>query len=205
VDDTTQINRLEAFSDGVFAIAITLLVLELRLPQSTDTGEGGRLLTHLLELWPTYLAYITSFITIGIMWANHHAMFQIIRRTDRNLLMLNVILLMFITFFNFPTVVVAEYFQAPDGRIAALFYSGTLFVIGIFFNVTWWYAARNPHLLDPQFDQGRSAALTRQYSIGTTLYLIAFVLAFFSVTASVGMCLLLAVFFAFPLRPARRN
>ncbi|MEZ4670276.1 MAG: TMEM175 family protein [Anaerolineae bacterium] len=132
--EISETNRLEAFSDGVFAIAITLLVLEIRLPH-VEATEGGHLASDLLALWPTYLAYIISFITIGIMWINHHAVFKMIHRTDRTLIFLNALLLMVITFLNFPTVVLSEYLQSPDGNVAAVFYSGTLFIIAILYNV----------------------------------------------------------------------
>ena len=89
--EVTETTRLEAFSDGVFAIAITLLVLEIRLPASTDSAKAGSLVNAILQLWPTYLAYATSFMTIAVMWANHHTMFKMIRRSDRSMLLINAI------------------------------------------------------------------------------------------------------------------
>ena len=92
-----ETNRLEAFSDGVFAIAITLLVLELKLPTTQDLEQKG-LVAYLLGQWPMFLAYITSFATIGIMWVNHHRLFTHIKRADHNLLLLNLLLLLIVTF-----------------------------------------------------------------------------------------------------------
>ena len=104
VSETT---RVEAFSDGIFAIAITLLVLNIRVPTPDLTGHGSTLLPALLHLWPAYLGYLISFFTIGIMWVNHHSMFVLIRRTDRYFLLLSVFFLMWIAFLPFPTAVIS--------------------------------------------------------------------------------------------------
>jgi uncharacterized membrane protein len=129
-------NRLEAFSDGVFAIAITLLVLEIKVPPVESIGLG------LLNLWPSYLAYAISFIVIGAIWINHHAMFDWIVRADQKLLLLNTLHLMFIAFLPFPTAVLAKAFHVHSGQdIAAAFYAGTLTIIGVLVTVMWWYAA----------------------------------------------------------------
>src|SRR3954471_2154145 len=106
VSETT---RVEAFSDGIFAIAITLLVLNVRVPLPDLTGHGSTLLPALLHLWPAYLGYLISFFTIGIMWVNHHSMFALIRRTDRYFLLLSVFFLLWIAVLPFPTAVLAEY------------------------------------------------------------------------------------------------
>lgn len=197
--EISETTRLEAFSDGVFAIAITLLVLEIRLPH-IESQEAGHLASELLALWPTYLAYIISFITIGIMWINHHAIFKMIHRTDRTLMFLNALLLMVITFLNFPTVILAEYLQLPDGNTAAVLYSGTLFVIALLYNALWGYVAFNQHLLDVALPQSNARALSRQYFFGPAAYLIATIAGIFSVGVSVAICLGLAVFFALPSR-----
>ncbi len=129
--DPNSTNRLEAFSDGVFAIAITLLALDIRLPTNLNSDQTGALLPGLLHLWSVYLAYVTSFLSICVMWVGHHDLFRVIRRTDRGLLLINALLLMVVTFVNFPTGVIAEYIQKPDAQIAALLYSGTLFMVGL--------------------------------------------------------------------------
>ncbi len=203
--EVTETNRLEAFSDGVFAIAITLLVLEIRLPSTSDSEKAGTLLTALLHLWPAYLAYITSFLTIAIMWANHHTMFKMIRHADRTMLLINALLLMLITFLNFPTVIVAEYFQKPDAAIAAMFYSGTQFAIGVFFNLMWWYVIRRPHMLEHGIPKQQAQKMLRQYAIELIAYPIAFGVAFFSAQLSLILCLLVAVFFALPIQRREIN
>jgi TMEM175 potassium channel family protein len=201
--------RLEAFSDGVFAIAITLLVLELKVPHASELRQSGRRLTGaLLHQWPSFLAYITSFATILVMWVNHHRLFTYIRRTNPLFLYLNGLLLLFVTFVPFPTALVAEHIEEPEARTAAAVYAGTYVAIAIVFNVLWRYAASGRRLLDSGASAAEIEAITGQYRIGPAMYLAAFALAFFSVAASVGLCLGLALYFAFTgslLRVFRRE
>ncbi len=202
-EEVHESNRLEAFSDGVFAIAVTLLILEIRLPLGADADTKGTLIPHLLNLWPYYLAYLTSFLSILIMWINHHAMFKLIRRVDRWLLILNGLLLLAITFLNFPTVVTAEYLMKPDGNIAAAFYSGTLLVIAALFNAIWWYAGFHQHLLAEKVDPAYVRGLARQYGIGGLVYVVTLILGLISAPLGLAATLALAVFFALPLRFAK--
>lgn len=124
--------RLEAFSDGVFAIAATLLVLEF----SVGTAGGRDLGSALLHLWPAYLAYVTSFVTIGIIWINHHYCVETMARADRTLMFLNLLLLLTVAFLPFPTRLVAEYLR-KDGEQAAVYaYDATFVLMAIVYN-TW--------------------------------------------------------------------
>jgi uncharacterized membrane protein len=191
--DSKETTRLEAFSDGVFAIAITLLILEIRVPPFED----GPLWPALLALWPSYLAYAISFGTILIMWLNHHALLKVIRRVDNAFILLNGVLLMAITFVNFPTAVLAAHIDQPDAQIAALFYSGTYVITAIIFNILWRYASHNHRLLYPKFEQALVRDITRQFRIGPLMYLVAFLAAFVSVPVSVGINAALAIFYAF--------
>jgi uncharacterized membrane protein len=190
--------RVEAFSDGVFAIAITLLVLEIRIP-SQEAGHGlGAALRH---LWPSYLGYVISFATIGVMWTNHHSIFTHVRRTDRYFMLINVAFLMGISFLPFPTAVLAEYLPEPEGRRTAVaFYSATFVVIALLFNAVWRYALRGGHLLDPDADRGAMRVITRRYAIGPAAYGLSFALAFVNVWASLSIHALLAFFFLLPER-----
>lgn len=199
--DRKETARIEAFSDGVFAIAITLLILDIKVPRALE--GSARLLPTLINQWPAYLAFITSFATIGIMWINHHHLFTLIKRSDQLLLVLNGLLLLGVTFVPFPTALLAEYIQSRDGQLAAMVYSGSFFVIAIVFNLLWWHAASEDRLLDQQADPQAVRTITRRYAVGPLLYGVAFVLALVSVPASVGMNLLLAVFFAIPGRSQR--
>lgn len=193
--------RVEAFSDGVFAIAITLLVLEIRVPPPDLTGHGRTLLAALLRLWPSYLGYLISFITIGIMWVNHHSMFMLIRRTDRYFLLLSVFFLMCIAFLPFPTALLAEYLPDPQGRrVAVAAYSASLVLIALAYNVVWWYAAWNERLLEPDADREAVRTISRRYLIGPTAYLVSFILAFINVWASLAVHGVLAAFYLLPVR-----
>src|SRR5205823_4907330 len=170
-----ETGRIEAFSDGVFAIAITLLVLDLHVPDWS--ADGPPLGNSLLNLWPNYLAFLTSFATIGVMWINHHRLFTHIKRSDNMLLFLNGLLLLGVTFVPFPTAVIARYIGHPGGEIAVMLYNGVFFVISIFFNALWRYSARGDRLLGTNVNHYEVEALTRQYRFGPIVYSVAFGLA----------------------------
>src|SRR5919197_1085989 len=171
--------RLEAFSDGVFAIAITLLVLEIKVPPA-DSGRS--LARGLLELWPSYAGFPVSFITVGIIWVNHHAVFATVQRVDRMLLFKNLLLLLTVSFIPFPTAVMAEYLRAESGEnLAAAFYAGWFFVMGVAFRQIWPHAARN-----------------WASRIGPALYLAAAAVAFLSAYMSLAICGALALYYALP-------
>jgi uncharacterized membrane protein len=191
--------RIEAFSDGVFAIAVTLLILEVKIPPA----DSGRLGTLLLQQWPSYFAFVLSFAFIGIMWINHHRMFNHIRRADDGLLILNLLLLLGVTAVPFPTAVLAIHLRGPNGKMAVMVYNGTYVVIAIFFNFLWRYALSH-HLLGHEVDRASAERISRQYAGGPVLYLICFGLAWLSVTASLVLNLALAIFFALPPATAER-
>jgi uncharacterized membrane protein len=195
----TETNRIEAFSDGMFAIAITLLILELKVPAPSQ----GPLVAALLHLWPSYLAFLLSFAYIGIMWMNHHRMFTHIRRSNDTLLVLNLLLLLGITAVPFPTAVLAAHLGTPDQRPAALFYNGVFIVIAVFFNVMWRYAVSR-QLLDHSL-AASAAMISRQYAVGPLMYVLCFVLAWIDVRVSIGVNVALAIYFALPPSLMRRS
>lgn len=193
--------RVEAFSDGVFAIAITLLVLEIRVPSPEVTGHGSTLLPALLHLWPSYLGYLISFVTIGIMWVNHHTMFVLIRRTDRYFLLLSVCFLMCIAFLPFPTALLAEYLSEPKGRrVAVAAYSASFVLIALAYNALWWYAVREGRLLEPNADREVVGTISRRYLIGPLAYGVSFALAFINTWMSLAVHGFLIAFYLLPLR-----
>src|SRR3954452_9948711 len=124
-------NRLEAFSDGVFAIAITLLVLEIHVPEHPEEG----LARALVDQWPSYASYVVSFFVIGIIWINHHAIFDHLVRADRALLFVNLLLLLWIGLLPWPTSVLGTYMQqgGADERVAAVLYTGVMALMGVSF------------------------------------------------------------------------
>jgi uncharacterized membrane protein len=184
--------RLEAFSDGVFAIAATLLVLEFAVtsgPQSPPLG------TQLLHLWPSYLAYATSFITIGIIWMNHHHTVSLMARADRTLLFLNILLLLTIAFLPFPTKLVAQYLRKDGEEVAALAYAATFVVMATLHQVWWQYARRNRRLIAEETPDAALRAVDRAYIVGVPMYGTVFVLAFFSPLAAVFLTFAIAAFY----------
>jgi uncharacterized membrane protein len=195
-----ETGRLEAFSDGVIAIAITLLALEIHVP----SAEEGALLASLIVQWPTYLAFLLSFATIGIMWINHHRLFTVIKRVDHNFLVLNTLLLLGITVVPFTSALLGEYIGHEGEQVAAMVYSGVFVVISIFFNLMWLYAARH-NWLDMTGENLRIVRITnRQYRLGPLYYLTALLLALISVPLSIGLNILLALYFALPANVVSR-
>ena len=159
-------SRLETFADGVFAIAATLLVIDVSVPPELQ-GSLGR---ELLDIWPQYAGYAVSFVTIGIMWVNHHRLIRQVARVDERFLFLNLGLLACIAFVPFPTRVLAEYVQTSNARPAALLYGITLTVTAVFFNSVWLYAWRGGRLLRPEVDAKEISGITRSYLPGTPMY-----------------------------------
>ncbi len=199
-EESKDTGRVEAFSDGVFAIAITLLVLEIKVPLPDDLkSKNMGLLAALGQQWPIYLAYVTSFLTVLIMWINHHNLMKLIKRTDHAFLMLNGLLLMGVSLVYFPTELLAEYVVRPEyARVAAAVYGGAFTIIAVLFNFLWLYAARNNRLLDARTDRRLAASITRRYRFGPILYISSFIVAFVSAEATVFICVALVIFFALP-------
>ena len=192
-----ETGRFEAFSDGVFAVAITLLVLDLHVPPPDKLPPGG-LDAALLALWPTAGAYAVSFATILIMWMNHHKLFAQIRRNDHLLMLYNGLLLMLVTLIPFPTSLVAEYLRTPDARPALAVYCGLSLLMALAFNLLWNHAAGNGRLLADDHDRHRVRHITAQYRLGPALYAGTFALAFVNAAACCAATAALALFFALP-------
>ena len=181
--------RLETFSDGVFAIAATLLILEIRL-------DGHGTLTHqLLHLWPSYFAYAVSFLTIGIMWLNHHEIFRHVRSTNRTFLVISVVFLMVIAFLPFPTHVLAQHLNDDQARTAAVFYGLTSVAMAVMFSTLWFYAIRNDRLLGADVDARAVSGISRSFLPGIPLYLLATLSAFISSWLAVVLFGALALFY----------
>jgi uncharacterized membrane protein len=194
----TDTARLEAFSDGVFAIAITLLIIEIGVP---DIEQGHGLAPALRDLWPSYFGFALSFVTIGVMWANHHGMFKDIERIDHTMIVLNLLLLLCISFVPFPTAVLAHYMREGENALpATLAYGATFAVTAVFFNVMWVYASRGRRLIDEHVSDMRVRDRTRRYLPGTPLYVLGLGLAFISTWLAIGLWSAMAVFYLLPLQ-----
>ena len=171
--------RLEAFSDGVFAIAITLLILDVKIPRLT--GAGPSLGQSLLALWPAYLTYILTFITVGIYWANHNYVFKLYRSSDHVFNILNVFFLMCVSFMPLPAAALCEYVTRPEYRQAAtIFYGVGLLLPGFTWLLVWLYASHNYRLIDPRLTRAFVQRMTRQYIASTVLYIISLLASFWN-------------------------
>lgn len=187
-------SRLEAFSDGVFAIAATLLVLEIKVPPA-DSALGS----ELVRLWPSYFAYAISFIVIGAIWINHHAMFDHIVRADHPLLLLNTFHLLFIAFLPFPTAVLAQALSVGENEpIATSFYGATLTVIGVFVVAIWRYAIRERRLISKNLSLEEARSMGRRYLVGPVCYGIGTIIALFAPWIALALYVALNVYFLWP-------
>lgn len=187
--------RLEGFSDGVFAVAITVLVLSLEVP-----GPGhGSLTSQLAGTWPSYAAYVVSFMIIGIIWVNHHTLLMRFARVDRPLLFFNLLLLMFVTVIPFPTKLLAEYLRegGRDSHVAAALYGVVMEGMGLSFAALFSWAGNHGELLHEPVDRAEHRKAMRQFGVGTVVYLVAIGLAFVSAPAALAAHFAIAVFYIF--------
>jgi uncharacterized membrane protein len=184
-------DRLETFADGVFAIAATLLILDV-----TADSRGAHGLAHALaHAWPQYAAYAVSFLTIGIIWVNHHACFDQIGRADRRFLFINVAFLACVAFIPFPTRLVAEHLHDHNLRAAAIAYGLTLVATAIAFAALWFYAAHGRRLIRYDADQRVVTGISRSYAPGAPSYAAATLVALWSPTAAVILFAAIALFY----------
>ncbi len=191
-------SRLEAFSDGVIAVAITLLVLDITVP----TLKSGQTLGHALARnWPHYAAYVVSFITIGIIWVNHHAMISRLRRVDRTILLLNLLLLMSIGLLPFATALMAAYLKGSEGEnLAAGLYAGAfLFMAITFASLNRHILLVKAHLLSPELPEETRRRILRRSVSGLIPYVVATAFAAVSPYVTLVICAAIAAFYASPL------
>jgi uncharacterized membrane protein len=188
--------RSVAFSDGVCARAITLLISDVHVPAREHAETLGH---ELLRTWPSYLGYLTSFLTIGVMWINHHYVFELIDRVDRTMLLLNTLLLMLIAVVPFPTAVLAQFIETGGARAAAVLYGATLTLTAITYFAWWRYASAGRRLIAEQVPDEVIDDITRAYTPGALLYGGAALIAFLQPWVSAALYLGIAVFYALPL------
>src|SRR2546426_3961710 len=184
--------RMEAFSDGVFAFAITLLALNLRDPATS----GVSLSQGLIDEWPAFFAFVTSFVSVLIMWMNHHNMFNYIRKIDRRLMLMNDVLLLFVVLTPYTTMLVADHISDADANAAAAVYAGAFLLLSLVWNGLWRYCVAGRRLLGANITDAQAQTITRQYSVAPFSYGAALVIAPFSGLASVAVILAVAGFFA---------
>ena len=189
----TETNRLEAFSDGVLAIAITLLILDIKVPLEVEgslwSALGG-------QKW-TIAAYVTSFLVLGVMWVNHHALFASIRYVDRPLLFLNLLLLMGMSAMPFTTSLFAEYLGqgGANAHVAGAVYSGLTVYLALMFGAVWGYAAYHPRLLAEGVDPAAARASVPRFSVGVVVYALTVGLAFLSPVLTLAVHAGIAIYY----------
>jgi uncharacterized membrane protein len=192
-------SRVEAFSDGVFAIAITLLVLTIAQP--ANYHDLGRELAH---RWPSLAAYVVSFAVIGIMWLNHHSLFSSFERIDRGLFYLNLLLLLTITFLPYPTGVLGEALaKGQSSTTAAIFYAVTMAVNSYAWSALWLYGSYHRRLLHASFPEEERKLATLLFTIGVVMYTLAIVVAFLNAYAFLALQAAFAIYYA--LDPVNRR
>jgi uncharacterized membrane protein len=194
-NDDRGTGRIEAFSDGVIAVAITLLILDVHVP-TVQTG----LLPALLNQWPTYLGYVTSFLVITIFWAYHHNMFRFIQQVDYTLLVINAFFLMCIAFIPFATAVLTKYITSPtEQHTAAILYGATLLLNGILFNSIWWYAVWKRRLVRRDLDAQAVHRITKGSLFGLPFWALAIVLSLINVELSLAFFILIDLIYFLPM------
>jgi uncharacterized membrane protein len=191
---------MESFSDGVIAVAITLLILNLTVP-APDLAHPRALGPELGKLWPQYAAYVTSFLTIGIIWINHHAALNRLREVNHTILFLNLLLLMSIVLIPFATDLMAQYLQVSQGQhLAAAVYGGSLLLMGATFaSLNVYLLAWHPNMLGGSLSAEHRHRLLKRGVGGTAPYVLATALAPVSALATLLICAAVAVFYALPI------
>lgn len=180
--------RVEAFSDGVFAIAITLLILEIRVPELEGVVADRQLFAALLHLWPSLVAFLFSFFVILVMWINHHEFMRWVSMSDYPFLFANGLLLLMVTFVPFPTAIVARYLGTAAARGAVAFYCGTFLCISLAYGVLFLSVAYKRRLVRRDIPDAVLLRVRRAYSLGPVVYAVSVALALWNATAGLVVC-----------------
>ena len=202
IEQLPTTNRIEAFSDGVFAIVITLLVLELRVPQIKDELSSWELRQAIVHLGPKFLGFAISFFIIAIFWVNHHQLFHSIKRSTRMLLWLNNLLLLFLTFIPFPTAMMGEY---PNNPFAVMFFGATMTAAGGAFTLLRWYATIKARLFGEDSDEKMIRRNFRRSLAGPLLYLTASIVALFSTKIAYAIYIIVPCLYFIPSLESREQ
>ena len=195
-----QAAKVENFGDGVFAVAMTLLVYQVETPRFDEAKSNLELLHDLQKLWPYYVSLFISFFTILIMWINHHGIFRLINRIDSRFMFANGFLLLLVILVPYPTLLVSQFLLTPSANTACAVYAGVFLTINIAYNWLWFAARDNGKLLIANITDEKIKAVTRTYFTGIPIYAIAFAVAFINAYVSLAICMLLWVFWATRMR-----
>lgn len=188
--------RIEAFSDGVFAIAITLLVLELHVPELAETKVPQVLVTGLLAQWPAYIAFTISFFSIFIMWVNHHKLFKQIYRRNTGIMFANGLILFLVCCVSYPSSLLARFYDTHSQQLVISIYTGTFVLVNLSYNLLWFLACRDRTLLRPGLSEAAILGIRNNYLYGLPTYVAAFALSFYFPVAALLICVLLWIYWA---------
>ena len=189
-----ETSRVEAFSDGVFAIAITLLILEIKVPKIEMHMTNSQLFTSLVNLWPSYFAFLLSFAAVLIMWINHHGFFKYLKTINSKFLYANGFLLLMVTFIPFPTAVLAEHINSPAANVSAAFYCGAMVLVSVAYNVLWFTTAYKRALVKDEISDALIIKIRNAYWFGFFVYLTSFIVSFFYAITGLLICISLWIF-----------
>ena len=191
-------HRLEALSDGIFAFAMTLLVLDLKIPKVPEAALIQGLLAHMLfEMWPKILSYVISFVLLGVFWIGHHGYLHFLKRTDRWFLWINLLFLMFIVLVPFSTDLLGDY---PTHRLAVMVFGCNIIAIGLTLYLQWWYATRGHHLVGRDIEPELVRKGKRRILMGVVIYTCAVLIALFNPTVGLILYALLPMLYILPSR-----
>jgi uncharacterized membrane protein len=182
-----ETGRVEAFSDGVFAIAITLLILEIKVPHLDPSAASADVFRALCGLWPSFVSFIASFVVILIMWVNHHGLFKMVRHADSRFMFANGLLLMLVTFVPFPTALMAEYLDRAGANAAVAFYNGTFILISLGYILLWLSASYKRRLLYDYVTEAQIDRVNRAYYMALPIYIAATLIALWNPYVGFGM------------------
>lgn len=188
--------RIEAFSDAVFAIAVTLLVLELHVPSLEKGNHPKGLVGEFRAEWPSYLAFLISFFSIFIIWVNHHKVFKQIYKRNSGLMFANGIILFLVSIVSYPTALLSKFYLTDSKQLSVTIYTGVFVLVNLAFNLLWQQATKDRELLRPGISDEAIKKLRNNYLYGFPTYLLAFVISFFQPDLALAICILLWIFWA---------
>ncbi|PZU87287.1 MAG: DUF1211 domain-containing protein [Chryseobacterium sp.] len=191
-----ETGRIEGFSDGVFAIAITLLILDLHVPEENSIKNGNDLINFLKNQWPTFLAFILSFFSIFIMWVNHHKIFKQIYSRNSAIMFANGLILFLVSAVSYPTALLARYFDGEASSAATAIYTGIFVLINLSYNLLWYLASKNKEHLRPGITDTAIRKIHNNYFYGLPIYLVALLFSFWIPIVSLIVILGLWIFWA---------
>ncbi len=187
---------MEGFSDAIFAIAITLLVLDLHVPEKDVLTSSSALISYLTAQWPSYLAFSISFFSIFIMWVNHHKLFKQIYSRNTAITFANGLILFFASVVSYPTGLLARFFNTPSANVVVAIYTGLFILINLSYLLLWYVASKDKTLLRPDITEVAIKKITLNYVYGLPVYIIAFGLSFSYPVIALIICICLWVYWA---------